>query len=235
MNKPIILHIETSTEVCSVALSSDEQCLCVKESTDGRNHAALLTVLIEELFDTNDISASMLNAVAISSGPGSYTGLRIGTSVAKGVCYGANIPLVAVSTLHAMSMGFIQLNGDIPQSALLCPMIDARRMEVYTALYDQKGSIVENISAKIITEHSFSSWLEEYQIYFFGNGSNKCRSSIKHYNAIFCDNFTHSSRYMLKPALQAYNEKIFEDVAYFEPFYLKDFIAGPIKSGKINC
>ena len=230
---PLILHIETSTVLCSVALSRGDCCLAVKENSEGRNHAAMLTVFIEHLLDVNNVCTGQLDAVAVSSGPGSYTGLRIGLSTAKGLCYGGNIPLISVSTLQAMSMGFVRQN-DVPASALLCPMIDARRMEVYTALYDKEGQQVEKISAEIITESSFASWLDKYQIFFFGNGATKCHTSITHPNAVFSNNFTHSARYMIQPALQEYNEKRFENTAYFEPFYLKDFIAGPKKESFIK-
>jgi len=228
---PLILHIETSTDLCSVALSHGSLCLAVRENSEGRNHATMLAPFIDDLLCANNVSTNQLDAVAVSSGPGSYTGLRIGLSTAKGLCYGGNIPLIAVSTLQAMSMGFT-LQHDVPASALLCPMIDARRMEVYTALYDKDGRQVEKISAEIITEQSFASWLDERQIYFFGNGADKCRSTITHPNALFPENFTHSALYMISPALQSYTRKQFEDAAYFEPFYLKDFIAGPKKGGK---
>jgi len=228
MNNPLILHVETSTELCSVAISHGARCLAIRENSEGRNHAALLTVFIDDLLNANNISTNQLDAIAVSSGPGSYTGLRIGLSTAKGLCYGGNTPLISVSTLQTMSMGFA-LQNDIADSALLCPMIDARRMEVYTALYDREGRQIENISAEIITEQSFESWLDKHQIYFFGNGAAKCRPTITHPNAVFSENFTHSALYMIQPALQAYNNNQFEDIAYFEPYYLKDFIAGPKK------
>ena len=227
---PLILHIETSTELCSVALSHSIRCHAVRENSEGRNHAAMLTPFIDELLNEGNISIHRLNAIAISSGPGSYTGLRIGMSTAKGLCYGGNIPLISVSTLQAMSMGFVQQH-DVSVSTLLCPMIDARRMEVYTALYDKDGQQVKDVSAEIITEHFFAPWLDKYQIFFFGNGAAKCRTTITHPNAVFTEGFTHSARYMIQLALQAYREKQFEDIAYFEPFYLKDFIAGPKKKG----
>ena len=235
---PLILHIETSTELCSVALSGGGQCLAVRENSEGRNHAAMLTPFIDDLMKTHDVSIHQLDAVAVSSGPGSYTGLRIGLSTAKGLCYGGDIPLIAVPTLQAMSMGFAQQypetgtrNSELgTRNPLLCPMIDARRMEVYTALYDFDGRQVEKVSAEIITEQSFASWLDERSVYFFGNGAAKCRAIMTHPNAVFPEGFAHSARYMIQPALQAYHEKRFEDVAYFEPFYLKDFIAGPKKS-----
>ena len=228
---PLILHIETSTELCSVALSRGDQCLAVRENSEGRNHATMLTPFINDLLNESNISVHQLDAVAVSSGPGSYTGLRIGLSTAKGFCYGGDIPLVAVATLQAMSIGFLQQHN-VPVSALLCPMIDARRMEVYTALYNKDSLLLKNVSAEIITEQSFAPWLDEYQIFFFGNGSTKCRTTITHPNAFFSEEFSHSARYMIQPALQAYCAKQFEDTAYFEPFYLKEFIAGPKK--KVN-
>jgi len=225
---PLILHIETSTELCSVALSHGDDCLDVRENSEGKNHATMLTLFINDLLKTNNVFTNQIDAVAVSSGPGSYTGLRIGLSTAKGLCYGGNIPLIAISTLQAMSVGFAR-NNDVPASALLCPMIDARRMEVYTALYDKDCRQVEKVSAEIITEQTFTSWLDERQIFFFGNGSAKCRTAITHPNAVFTEGFDHSACYMIQSALQAYREKKFEDTAYFEPFYLKDFIAGPKK------
>ena len=228
---PLILHIETSTELCSVALSHGNNCLAVRENSEGRNHAAMLTPFIDDLLNESNISIHQLDAIAVSSGPGSYTGLRIGLSTAKGLCYGGNIPLMAVSTLHAMSLGFVEQHDVLP-STLLCPMIDARRMEVYTALYDRDGRQMKQISAEIITEQSFIQWLDAYPVIFFGNGAAKCRNMITHPNAVFPEDFAHSARYMIQPALQAYSEKRFEDTAYLEPFYLKDFIAGPKK--KVN-
>ena len=258
---PLILHIETATELCSVALSRGTRCIAVRENSEGRNHATMLTPFIDDLMRTHDVSIPQLDAVAVSSGPGSYTGLRIGLSTAKGLCFGGNIPLIAVSTLQAMSMGFVQQhpewcsprrsqtqtikpstklnpNGaaldEVKPETLLCPMIDARRLEVYTALFDTNGRQVEKVSAEIITEHSFASWLDEHPIYFFGNGAAKCHPIITHPNAVFPEGFAHSARYMIQPALQTYLEKRFEDVAYCEPFYLKDFIAGPKKKPSIK-
>jgi len=224
-----LLHIETSTELCSVALSRGNTCLAIKENAEGKNHAAVLTLFIDDLLKENHVFIDQIDAVAVSSGPGSYTGLRIGLSTAKGMCYGGNIPLIAVPTLQTMSLGFAQ-QFDVPEDALLCPMIDARRMEVYTALYDRNGRQIEKVSAEIITEDSYASWLDSHPVYFFGNGAAKCRTIITHPNTVFPEGFVHSARYMLQPALQAYREKRFEDTAYFEPFYLKDFIAGPKKN-----
>jgi tRNA threonylcarbamoyladenosine biosynthesis protein TsaB len=228
MKHPLILHIETSTETCSVALSRGTECIAVRENHEGRNHATLLTPFIEEVLKEKNMTVKDLNAVSISSGPGSYTGLRIGLSTAKGLCYGADIPLIAVPTLHAMTSGFIRQQR-IAKPALFCPMIDARRMEVYTAIFDNTGNQIEAVSAEIITENSFLQKLEENTVYFFGNGASKCSKTVKHPNAIFMDDFKLSAGYMIQDAVNACNEKKFENVAYFEPFYLKDFIAGKPK------
>jgi tRNA threonylcarbamoyladenosine biosynthesis protein TsaB len=224
-----LLHIETSAELCSVALSQGAQCLAVKETAEGRNHAVLLTSFIKELLTGQNLRVNQLDAVSISVGPGSYTGLRIGMSTAKGLCFGANLPLIAVSTLHAMAQGFLQQYPNIEREALLCPMIDARRMEVYTALFDTDGNTVEDIAAKIITKDSFVSYHENRNIYFFGNGAAKCKDLLTHPSAIFPEPFSHSAQYLISDALTAYQKGKFEDIAYIEPFYLKDFIAGKPK------
>ncbi len=227
--QPYILHIETSTDLCSVALSQGKQCVAICENTDGRNHATMLTPFIDDILKNHDLTPNQLDAIAVSAGPGSYTGLRIGLSTAKGLCYGSGIPLIAISTLHAMCCGFLQQNQEIGTPILLCPMIDARRMEVYTALYDEHGNMVKNISAEVITEDSFKDYLDIYRIYFFGNGAAKCSQIITHPNASFTNNFVHSARYMIPDSFIDFSKKNFVDVAYFEPFYLKDFIAGKPK------
>ena len=226
----LILNIETATEVCSVALAKDGRLLFEKESTEGLNHSELLTVFIEELLQANEVFVETLDAVAVSKGPGSYTGLRIGVSVAKGLCYALNKPLIAVSALDAMGK-YTALNlekfipGSFPENVLLCPMIDAQRMEVYASLYDSKRKQLEPITAQIIDENSFSSYLKQFKILFFGNGAAKCRDKLTHPNALFEGPVKASARFMLRLAQEKYNNKEFEDVAYFEPFYLKDFIA----------
>jgi len=238
MHHPLILHIESSTELCSVALSQGSRCVAFRDDSEGRNHSSLLTVFVDDILNTQGVSAKDLDAVAFSSGPGSYTGLRIGLSAAKGLCFGGDLPLIAVPTLQAMSVGFALQKemllshplGIVDDGALLCPMIDARRMEVYTGLYDMDGREIEAVSAEIITEQSFSVWLERGRVYFFGNGAAKCRSTISHVNAVFVESFAHSSQYMIPFALRAYNDKQFVDTAYFEPYYLKDFIAGSKKN-----
>lgn len=224
-----ILIIETSTEICSAALIQDNQLIDLIESNEGQNHARLVTVFAEKLLERNKISANELDAVAVSKGPGSYTGLRIGVSTAKGICFASNIPLIAVGTLEAMANHISQNRAtySIPEheEVLFCPMIDARRMEVYSMLLDKDGSILNPITAEIIDEHFLADELAGKKIVFFGNGSEKCKKVIGSPNAIFIPEIHASSQYMCNLVWQAYNKKQFEDVAYFEPFYLKDFVA----------
>ena len=221
----MILCIETATNVCSAALCNSEGVISVKESVDLRSHASLLTVYIEELLKDAGISAKYLKAVAVSKGPGSYTGLRIGVSVAKGIAFGASLPLIGVTTTLSMTMGLIQKMGNVEKNTIFCPMIDARRMEVYFALYDHEGKQIKDISADIITESSFDAIPEKYKIIFFGDGAAKCSNVIKRQNIEFVDNFSLSAAFMYKPVNATFGLKQFEDIAYFEPFYLKDFIA----------
>lgn len=218
----LILHIETSTNVCSVALSENADCLFSKSNADGMNHAALLSIFIAEALDVLKLSGKKLDAVAVSSGPGSYTGLRIGVSTAKGLCYGLDIPLIAISTLEILT---VQALATIVNAgnALFCPMIDARRMEVYSAFYDAKGIIKREISADIITLDSYAEILANQSVYFFGNGSEKCKTTLTHSNANFIDNLIPLAKNMISFAELAFKEKHFVDTAYFEPFYLKEF------------
>jgi tRNA threonylcarbamoyladenosine biosynthesis protein TsaB len=223
-----ILLLDTATEVCSAALSENGEIVAFKERSDGFRHSELLTIFIGELLQETGLSVSQLDAVCVSRGPGSYTGLRIGVSVAKGLCYGLNIPLMAVSSLHSMAdhvarnfQTWSDSNGDV----LLCPMLDARRMEIYTALYDRFGKQVSGIKAEIIHEQSFSGELGLGEIFFFGNGSQKCKSIIKHPDAHFIDDISASARFMSRIAHDSFMNKEFENIAYFEPFYLKDFVA----------
>ena len=224
-----ILHIETASPTCSVAISEDDQLLAIRESHVDKSHASLITVFIQELFEETGLKAFDLDAVSVSMGPGSYTGLRIGVSTAKGLAYGTGKPLIAVNTLRAMAWGLIHdpewESVDPENDFYLSPMIDARRMEVYTSLLDPQLNIVQKISAEIIEEDSFKTFLDERTVYFFGNGAEKCRNTIKHKNARFISDFNNSSRFMISPAYESYRQTKFEDVAYFEPFYLKDFIA----------
>lgn len=226
----IILNIETSTEVCSVTLAKDGETLFQKESSDGLNHSKLLTVFIENLFEENNFELTQLDAVAVSKGPGSYTGLRIGVSVAKGLCYGLNIPLIAIGSLDSMADHVASemkeyFDSEQDDKVLICPMIDARRMEVYTALYGSNGEPILPVSAEIIDENSFTEHLNDHKILFFGNGAEKCRIKITHPNAVFAGPGKTSARFMQKLSEKKYNMRQFEDVAYFEPFYLKDFVA----------
>ena len=221
----MILCIETATNVCSAALCDSTGVISVKESVDARLHSSMLTVYIGELFQDAGISAPDLQAVAVSKGPGSYTGLRIGVSVAKGIAFGASLPLMGIATTLSMTMGLIQKMGEIDENTIFCPMIDARRMEVYYALYDHSGKQIKEISADIITESSFNAIPKNHKIIFFCDGAAKCSNIIKRQNIEFIDNFNLSAAFMHKPVKEAFELKRFEDIAYFEPFYLKDFVA----------
>ncbi len=219
-----ILHIETSTSVCSVSVSEDGMSVFSKEDYNGPSHAVSLGVFVDEALALVDSHAMMLDAVAVSCGPGSYTGLRIGVSMAKGVCYGRNIPLIGLPTLEVLSVPVL-LYHDLPDNALLCPMIDARRMEVYAAIYDRALHIKREISADIVDENSYLNFLDEYPVYFFGNGAEKCKDKINHPNAYFIDNIHPLAKMMFPLAEKAMANGEFKDVAYFEPFYLKEFVA----------
>ncbi len=222
-----ILNIETATHICSVALSENGKTIDLIESFEDKTHAELLTVFIEKILERNQLVSQNLSAICVSKGPGSYTGLRIGVSVAKGLCYGLGIPLISVSTLKAMAFGAKEIGGC---DGVLCPMIDARRMEVYTALYSSDINLLENVHAKIIDSDSFVDVLNNSNVFFFGTGSEKCKDSIQHPNAQFIDKTFISASNMSVLAFEKYTNNEFEDVAYFEPFYLKEFQA--IKSTK---
>lgn len=225
----VILILETSTDVCSVALMKDGQIIDMTESKDGQNHARLVTVFADKLMERNNIKPIDLVAVAVSKGPGSYTGLRIGVSTAKGICYASHIPLIGIGTLEAMAAHVMSIKKkyNIPEdvSSLFCPMIDARRMEVYTMLLDENGTILKPVTAEIIDEAFLANELLEKQLVVFGNGSAKCIPFLKSANVIFVDGIEASAQHMGKLVWQAYINKQFENVAYFEPFYLKDFVA----------
>ena len=224
-----ILHIETSTDVCSVALSEDGAVLFSKEDFEGPQHAVTLGVFIDEVLSMADSHAKPIDAVALSCGPGSYTGLRIGASMAKGICYGRDLPLIALPTLKVMSVPVL-LMDELPEDALLCPMIDARRMEVYAAIYDRALNPVKEVSADIVTADSYTEYLEQYPIYFFGNGAAKCKEVITHPNARFVDGIQPLARWMFPLADRQFLDGTFQDVAYFEPFYLKEFVATVAKN-----
>jgi len=224
----IILNIETSTNVCSIAISENGNCIFSKSNEDGMNHAALLSVFIAEGMEDLKSKTKKLDAVAVSSGPGSYTGLRIGVSTAKGLCYGLDIPLIAVSTLEVIVVQALN-QVVITENILYCPMIDARRMEVYAAFYNSKGEIQREIMADIIDENSYSEILENHVVYFFGNGAEKCKTTLTHPNAKFIDNLVPLAKNMISLAEKRFEEKKYEDVAYFEPFYLKEFYTTAVK------
>jgi len=216
-----ILEIETSTNVCSVALSEENSCLFSKVNKEGLNHAALLSNYIQEALQVLKERNKKLNAVAVNSGPGSYTGLRIGVATAKGLCYGLNIPLISVNTLEIITLPVLQIIKE--ENALFCPMIDARRMEVYTAFYNAHLEMIRSVSSDIINNDSYKEILEKNPIYFFGNGMNKCKEYLQHPNAHFIENILPLATSMIPLSLKAYHEKQFENTAYFEPFYLKEF------------
>ncbi|HVD99726.1 MAG TPA: tRNA (adenosine(37)-N6)-threonylcarbamoyltransferase complex dimerization subunit type 1 TsaB [Cytophagaceae bacterium] len=219
---PLIISIETSTKVCSVALHKGDTLLASSQILIEKSHSKFITVLIENLFSYSGEKMIDLSAVAVSKGPGSYTGLRIGVSTAKGLCYALEKPLIAISTLESMAYEANRFNHT---RALLCPMIDARRMEVYCALYDHELKCKEEVNAKIIDENSFQELLSAQPVLFFGDGAQKCTKFLGQYkNAIFFNDMLPSAINIGAMALKAYEEKRFEDVAYFEPFYLKDFV-----------
>ena len=217
-----ILNIETSTKACSVALHKNgELIFCREDVTANFSHSEKLLKFISELFSDEKLSLSDLDAIAVSMGPGSYTGLRIGVSTAKGLCYGLDIPLISISTLKAMSFGMaLEIKAD-----LYCPMIDARRMEVYSAFFDINNTEVRKIQADIINENSYKKELEK-KVVFFGDGSEKLIEKIKNKNAIFVSDIHPSAKNMGLLSYQKFTKSLFEDLAYFEPFYLKDFVAG---------
>ncbi|MBN1116844.1 MAG: tRNA (adenosine(37)-N6)-threonylcarbamoyltransferase complex dimerization subunit type 1 TsaB [Bacteroidales bacterium] len=222
-----ILCIETSTNICSVALCNNGKVLTTLEEHQTNSHASLLTVMIQQMMTEKGITMDKLEAVAVSCGPGSYTGLRIGVSVAKGICFALQIPLIAVSSLQIVAAGVLLNTKEqfINQDTIICPMIDARRMEVYSALYNSELILKDEIKAEIIDSTSYTDQLEKHKIIFAGNGSQKCESIIRHNNALFLENIYPLAGNMASLANMAYISKKFEDVAYFEPFYLKDFIA----------
>lgn len=225
-----ILHIETSTSACSVAVSEDGQVVFKKEDLNGPSHAVSLGVFVDEALSFADSHAMPLDAVAVSCGPGSYTGLRIGVSMAKGICYGRDLKLIGLPTLKVQCVPVLLYHDELPEDALLCPMIDARRMEVYAAIYDRALKTVRDISADIVDENSYREFLDRHPVYFFGDGAAKCKEKITHPNAHFIDGIRPLASMMFPLAEKAIAEGKYEDVAYFEPFYLKEFVAGKTKN-----
>jgi tRNA threonylcarbamoyladenosine biosynthesis protein TsaB len=216
----LILHIETASTVCSVAVSYKGKLLALKEENKGYTHAEHLTLFIEEAMHMAGKKFEALDAIAVSKGPGSYTGLRIGVATAKGLCYGLGKPLIAINTLSAMAMGATQKHASI---ALFCPMLDARRMEVYTSLLNRKGDVIDATQALVLNETSFQDKLNENEILFFGDGSQKFRELNKNANAKFDFEIMPSALYMIELAYASFQSNSFENIAYFEPFYLKEF------------
>lgn len=228
----MIICLETSTSLCSVALCDSEGIVALKESGENKSHASQLTVFIEELLSEAGLKARDLEAVAVSKGPGSYTGLRIGVSTAKGIAYAASLPLIGIETTLLMFHGIgedIRRKYKTDETSLFVPMLDARRMEVYYSILTAEGKTVKEISAEIIDENSFMDIPDNVRMLIFGDGALKCRKVLSRNNLEFATEFRISAAYMYKPALKAFREHHFEDIAYFEPFYLKDFITSSPK------
>ncbi len=220
-----ILNIETSTNVCSAAISAGERILAFRESMEGPSHAAMLTVFIGDIMKETGLDTGSLSAVAVSGGPGSYTGLRIGVSAAKGICYAADLPLIAVNSLAVMTQMVISSPDHRVNGRLLCPMIDARRMEVYTAVFNAAGEQQSEIKAEIINEETFRDVCHDNKLLIFGNGALKCRNLLNHPNIEFKPGIYPSARMMGSLSHKALIDRKFESTAYFTPFYLKDFVA----------
>lgn len=215
----VLLNIETTTTNCSVSLSKEGETLVLREDNNTKfSHAESLHVFIDEVVKSAKIKLTDIDAIAVSKGPGSYTGLRIGVSAAKGLCFSLDRPLISVSTLEALSHQVTKATGYI------VPMLDARRMEVYVAVFDANHHQIRAIQAQILDENSFLDYLNKDEVYFIGNGVDKTKKIIHHKNAVFVENKLPSAKEMGKLAFEKYKNQDFEDVAYFEPFYLKDFI-----------
>jgi len=222
----LILQIETATASCSVVLAMDGKPVALKEINQRNIHAEVITVFIEELLNSAAVAYNHLDAIAVSCGPGSYTGLRIGISTAKGLCFALDKPLIAIETLEAMAAGARHKEDyHTNENVLLCPMIDARRMEVFTAVFDADGNRIIPTKAEIVTAESFKRLLECNKILFFGDGAEKCKTLLgENPNAVFLPDFINSAAHLSEKAFEKFSQRDFEDVGYFEPYYLKDFI-----------
>ncbi len=216
----MILCIETSSSVCSVAVFNDGKLIAVEEATVANSHSTLIIPMIDAVLAQSSIAIAELQAVAVSAGPGSYTGLRIGVSTAKGLCDAQDIPLIAIPTLEAMANGFVESHHIT--EGLICPMFDARRMEVYYWLGDVKGTTIDQVQPLVLDETSFEVQMADHQIYFVGNGAKKTALLLKNSKASFDSDFQPSAKWLGAFATEKYNKRAFEDLAYFEPFYLKD-------------
>jgi len=227
---PIILNIETATSLCSVSLAKNGKVLSIRETQEEKSHARLLSVFISEIMQEQGFEIKDLDGVAVGKGPGSYTGLRIGVSTAKGICFGANIPMLAIGTLQILcDQVFIKADLNIRDilrdpSTLICPMIDARRMEVYYSLFNNHGKEVSNAAAEVINNITFLPVLAKHTVIFTGSGMNKCREILNHPNAILMDHIHPSAQSLARLSYKAFQNDKFVNLAYFEPFYLKDFI-----------
>ena len=216
----LILNIETATKNCSVSLSNEGKLIALKELNDvNYSHSEKLHIFIDEVLKASKIAFSELSAVAVSKGPGSYTGLRIGVSTAKGLCFALDKPLISISTLTSLAHSI-----KVEKNALILPMLDARRMEVYSAIFDSKYKQIRRTKAEIIDKNSFGELLDKNKIYFLGDGVEKCKEILQHKNAVFLNNYFPSAKEMAILSYEKYKKNDIEDVAYFEPFYLKDFL-----------
>lgn len=220
-----ILNIETSTNVCSVSVSENGTCIFNKEDHTGPNHNELLGTFVDEALSFAESHAIPLDAVAVSSGPGSYTGLRIGTSMAKGICYGRGVSLIAIPTLELLCVPVLLREMVTDDNALLCPMIDARRMEVYAQIFDRSLHEIRSIQADVVSADTYKEYLDKHPVYFFGNGAEKCMETIAHPNAHYIAGIDALAKYMYPLAERRIANGQTEDVAYFVPLYLKEFAA----------
>ena len=215
-----ILHIETSTKNCSVSIAKCGELISLKEINNGAySHSEMLHPLIKEALLESKLTIKEIEAIAVGKGPGSYTGLRIGISAAKGLCFANDIPLISINSLEILA------HSTTIDKGYIIPMIDARRMEVYSAIYDESYALIRETKADIIDEHSFCDKLQNHTVYFLGDGAEKCKETIVHKNAVFIKNVFPSAKEMTQLSYDKYKENKTEDIAYFEPFYLKNFVA----------
>lgn len=229
----LILSIETGTDICSVALANDGELMALRESDEGRDHAKKVALFVDELLRETGVQPSDLDAIAVGKGPGSYTGLRIGVSFAKGMCYALDIPLIAIGSLDALTevaredydAGILDIEEEEWAKAKLCPLVDARRMEVYAEVFDNEGKALTDVAAEVVTEDSFKEWRKD-KFVIFGNGAKKCTELLS--DAVFVD-IAPSARGIVRLAEESFKAQKFEDLAYFEPFYLKEFLVIPSK------